>query len=109
MTSPDKVAESPEHTKIQFTRPEWMSKSTRHQRHDIQKRISQYRQYFDHTQIKINADLSPTQKQEILNLVYEYSDCFAWTEKCACITHLLDNKIVTTDSNPVYARPFPVP
>jgi len=50
--------------------------------------------------------LTDQQKQEMLALVFEYSDCFSWNDDCYGITHLVENKIVTTDSEPVYIRPF---
>lgn len=58
--------------------------------------------FCDQSKLKINLELTATQKEEIL--VSEYSDCFACNEDCFGVTNLIEH----TDLDPVYARPFPV-
>ena len=53
-----------------------------------------------------NSDLNEQQKQELLNLLHEYRDCFANSmEEIGC-THLISHSIDTTDDIPVKARPY---
>ena len=56
--------------------------------------------------VAVNPELSPEQKEQVWNLLREFSDIF--TDQPGT-THLVEHKIVTTTSEPIRVKQYPIP
>ncbi len=64
--------------------------------------VDQLKDYFDLT----NAKLSPSEKQQLLELLFFYKDVFSFSEFDLGHTTVMQHKINTGDAQPLAQRPY---
>lgn len=71
-------------------------------------RINDENDNFLEDQLDINPNLSITQRQQLVQLLRNYNDRFAWNSSLMGRTNLCEHTIETKDSKPVHQAPYRV-